>query len=267
VMDCTHSDRTNPAQHPRQSVRRIASLLIVCHFTAIMVAVTNADDCNLPHALRHLHLMGLLRPYLQLLFLTNRYRFFAPDPGGDTKQLYFHLLRTDGTTTWVELPHPRDRRLAALYCRRRALSDLAECDTPSVLIPSYVRRIAQLDSYDKHSSVTIATIDVYRAIHNPMSVTQARNGWSFADIRLYEFIHLGRFNAVGLRLDAGRSQAITGRELVELIVREDLIPQLHGDSATLLSSRGLAVAQSIGVPEPICDALSDGNTTLTGIAK
>ena len=43
------------------------------------------------------------RPYLDFLFLSSAYQFFAPDPG-PTSLIWFRVRYEDGTVRWKEWP-------------------------------------------------------------------------------------------------------------------------------------------------------------------
>ncbi len=100
-----------------QLVRRVAiSLFIVYHFAGIFCAITSAP----PQTWVTGQLFEVLfRPYLQAVYLTNAYHFYAPEPGPAT-MLWFRLEYEpdeDGTrySRWVKIPNLDEKGRAVDY--------------------------------------------------------------------------------------------------------------------------------------------------------
>src|SRR5262245_37113921 len=99
---------------------------IVWHFFAIFLAVTSEGGRgNSPELCRKIYYQELGKvpayPYLRFLFLTNAYRFFAPNPG-PTALLWFRVQYDDGSARWFELPDADEFVLRMPYQRRLALA-------------------------------------------------------------------------------------------------------------------------------------------------
>jgi hypothetical protein len=248
------------------SGKRVVSLLIAFHFGAILVAVTEADNLWLPAQLRIVRFAALFRPYLQLVFMNNPYRFFAPNPTA-TVRLYFHVTRHDGTTKWVELPRRAEFGLPLIYHRfckmpqhavrkmrypmdrsQWALNRLGQA-----CIASYVRQIAREDGGSPKDGRPGpgARVEVYQVSHGLMSLAQARRGWEPTDLRLFEFHFLGDYMSDGRRIDDGPIRKVRKESLLSEVYYHEVIPRMSRNQGTDLTARQVAAAEEIGVPEPI----------------
>jgi hypothetical protein len=79
-------------------LRRLAlSLLVIFHFAGMVVAVTSVDPPNGtgPWLAKQLW-TRVYRPYLSLLYMTNAYHFYSPDPGPPS-MVWFAMRYSDGT--------------------------------------------------------------------------------------------------------------------------------------------------------------------------
>jgi len=244
--------------------RRLVSVLIALHFLAIVAAVTSADSLRLPSPFQAIRFAAIFRPYLQLVFLKNPYRFFAPDPA-PTLKLYFHVLRSNGTTAWVEFPRRADFISPSVYHRyckmpqhairttrdpvdrsRRVLNRVGE-----ICISSYVRQIAKADGAKQRQSTVEVQVEVYEVSHGLMSVAQVREGWEATDLRLYRFDLLGRYMADGRRIDVEPIREVRKDILLTQLFHNDLLPRMSRQAERDLHRSEVQVADAIGVPEPI----------------
>ena len=102
--------------------RRIAlSLIIVFHFGGILTAVTVADQATTPW-ISNFMMAWVYRPYLHLIFMSNAYRFYSPDPG-TSSVLRFAVFYNDGEFRWIEVPKKADCRIGMEYQRMNALPE------------------------------------------------------------------------------------------------------------------------------------------------
>jgi hypothetical protein len=112
-----------------QNVRRgVISLLILLHFGGILSAVLSTPPT--PWIVAQLW-TRIYRPYLEFMYLTNAYHFYAPDPGPAT-YVWFRLIYEDeqGKThgDWYKIPEFDDRgrpkgAFALTYQRILALTE------------------------------------------------------------------------------------------------------------------------------------------------
>ena len=86
------------------------------HFTAILTAVISGDFGLFPLPSSASPVTSLFRPYLQVLFLGNPYRFFAPNPVPPMK-LYFRVVHQDETSHSIEFPRRQDCTTSSVYHR------------------------------------------------------------------------------------------------------------------------------------------------------
>src|SRR5262249_16204058 len=71
------------------NVRRgVVSFLILLHFGGLVVASLSVPP-NIPNLVTHLN-KRIYRPYLETVYLTNAYHFYAPEPGPAT-YLWFRI--------------------------------------------------------------------------------------------------------------------------------------------------------------------------------
>jgi hypothetical protein len=103
-------------------VRRLAfSLLIVFHFSAIFCTIMLVNPSPwLPNYLW----AHFFQNYLNFVYLTNAYHFYAPEPGPGM-MLWFDVRYDDGSDQWVKLPVRSNQRWLLNYQRRLSLPEHA----------------------------------------------------------------------------------------------------------------------------------------------
>jgi len=100
--------------------RRIAfSMLIVFHFGGIGCAVMNVDPS--PWVTRYMW-AHLYQYYLNFIYMTNAYHFYAPEPGPGI-MIWFDVHYDDGTQKWVKLPVRDNHHWLLNYQRRLSLPE------------------------------------------------------------------------------------------------------------------------------------------------
>src|SRR5262249_25117463 len=110
-----------------QTGRRVAvSLMVLFHFGGILTAVANVPPPggDAPWLVSQLW-SRVYRPYLQFMYMTNAYHFYAPDPGPPCF-LWFHVEYADGSARWVKLPdRERDAKdpFALQFYRRLPITE------------------------------------------------------------------------------------------------------------------------------------------------
>jgi hypothetical protein len=104
--------------------RRIAaSLFVLFHFGGIATAVTAVAPRDQPAPWLATQLwQRVYRPYLQLLYLTNAYHFYSPDPGPPSL-LWFRVHYSDSSAAWIKLPVRQESPIALNYQRMLALAE------------------------------------------------------------------------------------------------------------------------------------------------
>jgi hypothetical protein len=123
---------------PQWGRRAAVSLLLVFHFGGILTAVANVPPPGgeSPWLVRQLW-SRLYRPYLQFMYLTNAYHFYAPDPGPPCF-LWFHVEYADGSARWVKLPdreeHTKDP-FALQFYRRLPITESTNQLLPPMPVP------------------------------------------------------------------------------------------------------------------------------------
>jgi hypothetical protein len=129
---------------PQTGRRVAASLLILFHFGGIVTAVANVPPPpggDAPWLVRQLW-SRVYRPYLQFVYLTNAYHFYAPDPGPPCF-LWFHVEYADGSARWVKLPdREQDSKdpFALQFYRRLPITESTNQLMPPASAPADVMR-------------------------------------------------------------------------------------------------------------------------------
>jgi hypothetical protein len=246
---------------PSTFVRRVASVLIALHLSAIFIAVTSDASPNYPAPLLAARAAGPLQPYLQATFLNNSYRFFAPNPGTPTV-LWFRVQYQDRSVRWVELPGradlvraPYQRRLnvAVQFSQYLAPDPAGEGKTKTItplgqtLLKSFVRHVAW--AYPRHAadgkSSPVRNVGAYCLWHGVILPEQVRAGWEPTDLRTYRAVFLGAYAADGERIDEFRPAAIdqSMAYVTAGILEVDVLPR-H-------ASKGADALAELQLPEPV----------------
>jgi hypothetical protein len=252
-----------PVQTPSRRVRWLVSLLVVAHFFAIGTAVTSYSAPNFPAPQLAVAASVPMQPYLQSTFLNNAYRFFAPNPGTPTV-MWLRLQHEDRTVRWLELPRPPDASLIrANYQRRLNLAlqvgqqivpdpdrkgKLQFTATGVTCLASVVRHVAHsgAKSLADGKAVPVSSVGVYIVQHAPIMPQQVRDGWTPIDLRTYQAVFVGAFNAEGERIDKNS-------DLIEQPIAQVVAGVLWADVHPLLRKEadGEAALDSLELPEPI----------------
>ena len=105
-------------------LRRLAlSLLVVFHLGGIVTAVTVVDPPNGSAPWVSQVLMArVYRPYLNLLYMSNAYHFYSPDPG-TSSVLRFAVFYGKDDYEWVQVPDKKDCPIGMTYQRVNALPE------------------------------------------------------------------------------------------------------------------------------------------------
>ena len=104
--------------------RRVAlSLIVVFHLVGIVTAVTVVEPGNgTPPWVSQQLMAWVYRPYLNLVYMTNAYHFYSPEPG-TSSVLWFAVHYSDGKWEWVKLPDKADCPIGMTYQRLNALPE------------------------------------------------------------------------------------------------------------------------------------------------
>jgi hypothetical protein len=154
---------------PQGGRRAVVSLLVVFHFGGIFTAVSNvpAPGSQSPWLVSQLW-SRVYRPYLQFMYLTNAYHFYAPDPGPPCF-LWFHVEYADGTSRWVKSPdrdeHATDP-FALRFYRRLPITESTNQLLPPMAVPNdvAVRRVAasQRDGIPSPNAIAMPMPNVFQ---------------------------------------------------------------------------------------------------------
>lgn len=169
---------------PRQRrwLRRVVSVWIVIHLTAIIAAPAATEPSSV---LSH-EVCQILMPYLGLFYLDHGYHFFAPEPG-ESSLLTYVAEREDGTTVRRRFPD-RATQPRLLYHRYFMLTEhLAGA-------PEEIQRPWQ-ESYAAHilRAERAGRVTLIQQTHNLPTMERIRDGGRLDDPESYEERELGVF--------------------------------------------------------------------------
>jgi hypothetical protein len=243
-------------------------VLVAIHLSAILVAVVGAGNPRFPAPILAARARFLfMKPYLEATFLTNPYRFFAPDPG-PTTLLWARLHYQDGSVRWVEVPRREDFSSGVAYHRHLALVmlfDHLSVTSPDVVDPnrreslpegrivleSYVRHLAHHYAGVKKDGATnpVKRIQFFTVWHRVLEPWQIQRGWEISDLRLYTPFYYGTFTAEGIQIDHGTTK-IEPRlisEVAAMMLGSDAYPLFRQHPNT----DRMELLEEIGAPAPI----------------
>jgi hypothetical protein len=256
--------------------------LVVVHFVAILTAVTSAGNPRFPAPQLAVEANIPFRPYLQMLFLSNPYRFYAPDPG-PTNVFWFrlkHQYRDEHGEDviqwrWVEMPdrsqfanrmpYQRHLSLTMLFDNQRALvttplnqAQAALTEEAKLVLSSYVRHAAR--AYPLRlpdgTEAPVKAVEFYNTYHAVLHPDQIKAGLDTYDLRLYLPNFYGQFTPEGSRIDSpmplnGKQMwMIQERSISDLaaqILYSDLYPVFRKDQTT----DRMEIMEKLGTPTPI----------------
>src|SRR5262249_19730400 len=108
---------------PRLLRRLTLTLLVLLHFFGILCSVGSpAPRGGGESWLINQLWIGLYRPYLQFMYLTNAYHFYSPEPGPPVL-LWFRIEYEGGKSRWVEVPSLKEARSKLAFQRGLALTE------------------------------------------------------------------------------------------------------------------------------------------------
>jgi hypothetical protein len=222
----------------------VVSIVVLLHFFAILTAVTGAGSVNFPAPELALHVKDFYtRPYLHFTFLTNPYRFYAPNPG-PTNLVWFRLTYADGSVKWAETPRRKDWPIRMPYQRHLCVVMLfdqmaisASPEDPAVrrltnegkiVASSMVRYMARKHgrTLDDGTPNPVTEVAIYNVMHSIMEPWQVQNDWDLNDLRLHTPLYVGTFTADGIQLDAGTTtiEYRVASDMAAYILSRDLYP-------------------------------------------
>lgn len=252
---------------PRWWVKALLSLLICGHWFAICTAVIAAGTPQFPPPLPAVWArLYLTQPYLNFVFLTNPYRFYAPNPG-PANLVWFRLEYADGSVRWLEVPDRQQWRLRMPYQRHLCVALLfdqmgesvsAQDPTVRRLSPqgkvaasSFARYVAR--KYPKAdvqgNPIPVSRVSIYTVMHSVMEPYMVQKGWDVYDLRLYTPFYIGTFGPDGVQLDKGTEymEYRVVSDLVAHMLATDIYPQFRKypdrDRSEILAE--------LGIPRPI----------------
>src|SRR5262245_42688935 len=200
------------SEGPPRWLKRAVTIAIGLHFLAIWSTVvgTSTFRYQAPPLVEMLRVSPPVNFYLQSTFLTNPYRFYAPDPG-PTSLMWFRLKYADDTVRWFELARRDDFALRIPYQRHMSIAmmlfGMGVAPDPTdpgklVILPeaqiglsSYVRHVAGMHprTAPDGTAIPVELVSVYAVFHNILEPDQIRLGWEPDALQLYEMDFLGQY--------------------------------------------------------------------------
>jgi hypothetical protein len=170
--------------YPRPALRAVLSAMILAHVFAVFLGPwAMPPSSDLARAC-----FRLFQPYMQLLFLDNGYRFFAPEPG-PSHLIRYQIVQQDGSRLAGQFPDRKEQWPRLLYHRYFMLSeflntalDLAEARKDRQMLEacarSYARHLAR-----KHNA---RQVTLFLRQHELPTIFQAQEGKQLTDPASYE---------------------------------------------------------------------------------
>lgn len=172
-------------------------------------------------------------PWLNAVLLNQPWRFFAPEPGPISLQL-FRIEYEDGGSTWLEYPRanqyvlraPALQRSLAMAMRLEreirpsSVSPQALDLTSSgvILAGACARHLARCASEDRRA---IRFIQIWVLHHYPQTWEHAQNGGGQDDLRLWSACEIGAFAPDGAMIDTNKPpRAVPIPELAALWIMD-----------------------------------------------
>lgn len=251
-----------PPQAPPAWVKALVSLAVIFQFYAIGAVVTSASSPGFaaPALCEQAH--RSVRPYVASLFMTNPYRFFAPDPG-PTNLLWIRLVYANQEIRWVELPRREDFTLAMPYQRHLSIMvhlqsffEFVPAEAPDpgaavealltntpTLVPSltpmgrivfssFARHVANTPHYARldgqPDGPALEHMDFHFVLHHIRTPAQIQVNFGPNDPRLYEIFLVGNFQPNGVRNDKGPEY------MLRIRLDDHFVRTIHGDFADFL---------------------------------
>jgi hypothetical protein len=125
------------------TLRKIVLVVwVFFHFGGMFTSFSSIDPPNSvgPYLSKHLWTY-VYRPYLQVLYLTNAYHFYSPDPGPPAL-LWFAVHYDDGTYQWIRIPNREVPTIGMHYQRLLAMPE--HCFTQNARFPLTRAEVAGL---------------------------------------------------------------------------------------------------------------------------
>jgi hypothetical protein len=222
---------------PRLVRHIVISLAILFHFGGIFTAVTTVPPIPWITAQMWTY---IYRPYLEFMYLSNAYHFYAPEPGPPTL-IWAYVKYEDGSGQWVKLPRRQDYPLAVEYQRRLSLTEsvnqllppngapaevrsrrlegwtqhgipghpsMAEnmqYREPTIyskrMLESYSRYLARITPHHDDPSIKVKSVKIYRVIHALLTQKELADGRDPTRLTTYVPYYQGEFDVDGKLLD------------------------------------------------------------------
>ena len=210
-----HASSPQPAG-PRPWVKWLVTLLILWQFFAILSIVTASGGNDTAFVPSVTVVQYVTKPYLEAVFLTNAYHFYAPNPG-PIDLLWYRIEYENEAVRWFDMsdrehfanrmPFQRHVSLSMMIQQMSAPDPANPLNTimsaqGAIAIQSYVRHVAQTKATvaPDGSANPVKEVDVYHLAHIIMVPKQIRMGWEPEDLRLYRATFFGNYDANGNRL-------------------------------------------------------------------
>jgi hypothetical protein len=282
---------------PPFAVKLIVSLLVVFHLGCIIVNVS-AAGATAPPILAKLYVRhGIISGYLGLIFQTNAYRFYAPDPG-PCDLLWVRFKYADSAdprkevvaTRWYEVPDrdehalrmPYQRDLAACMLLNMFVEPIVNPETPltpsrqlhftdvgRITFASYLRHLARQPRFATYSEPGLANplvligMDAYKVAHGILNPIDVKLGLNYTDPRMYEVYFIGRYDPDGKR-DGPEDEPFVPQYLEELfarIIQDDIQPAVDRLSLRMDDPAAFsAFVSGMGIPKPFRPTLLEDPT-------
>ncbi|HEX3726207.1 MAG TPA: hypothetical protein VHV08_08185 [Pirellulales bacterium] len=181
------------SQPPRSAIRALVSLLVMLHVGAVFLGPWATPPQTSELAMTFAR---VAQPYLDALWLSNGYRFFAPEPG-PSHLVRYELSMDDGSTQQGFLPDRAHHQPRLLYHRYFMLTEFINTlENPAI---PRERAEAYAKSYAAHliEAHHARSAKLFLVRHYIPRMYEVRQGMSLTNKALYEERLLGEFEREG----------------------------------------------------------------------
>lgn len=193
------------------------SLLLGGHFLGVVLAPIALPISQSPAPQLASALHQPTTPWLNATLLNQPWRFFAPEPGPISLEL-FRIEHEDGSATWDEFPSTSNLNWRAPALQKGlAMAMRLEAELrPKVTSPQTLelspKGLILAGSYARHMArcadgqgCPARSIQIWVLHHYPRTPDQVRGGWASDDLRLWSACEIGEFSPEGSMINGEAS--------------------------------------------------------------
>jgi len=196
------------AQPWSQRTRLLVSALLVLHLLAVFVGPWQMQ----PSPWIAQRLGEAFAPYLEVTYLNNGYRFFAPDPPPRSNLIAYEVTTEDGRVIHGLFPHRQHHQPRLLYHRHFMLTDKLPMAPPpwrDAFVQSYAQHLLHV-----HQGTRITLVGLGRTVRSRLETAQGLPPYRLPEF--YEIFSAKQLKSLHALPRYGGEQFTPGVELIHL---------------------------------------------------